>query len=115
MSVQANFSLARYEDGVLIVSMAPPVAIGAWSLRFQVQKRFGGSSNLITKTSTSGYNGTSGITITNSGEGVFNVAINGVDTSGLDYGNYSYSTDRLDSGNRKTLSEGYLVLLPGIG
>lgn len=115
MAVLTDFSLARYEDGILTISMAPPVAIGAWDIRFRVQKRFGGTSGLITKSITSGFNGSSGITITNSGQGQFNVAINSRDTSGLEYGNYAFSTERFESGSRTILSEGYLQLMPGVG
>lgn len=116
MPVLVDMVSYRYEDAVLTVGLAPPVAIGGWNIRYQVSHRFGGSSGLITKSAASGYGGgVSGITVTNSGQGIFNIAINGADTSGLEYGNYAYAIERLDSGNRSVLSEGHLQLLQGIG
>jgi len=113
MPVQADVYLAKFEDGVLTVDMNPPVNVGGWSARFLVQKRFGGLSGLIRKDVASGYGGgQSGITVVNSGQGSFNIALNGRDTSGMDLGVYSYAFERLDSGNRTVLSEGHLVLLP---
>ena len=107
-----DFALARYEDGVLTIPMVPPVAIGGWSIRYTEQKRFGGSTNLITKSVASGFNGASGITITNSGQGIFNIAINSVDSSGLEYGNDAFVVERMDSGHRTSLTEGYRLINP---
>lgn len=113
MPVQADFSVPRYNSFSFTVSLAPPVAIGGWGISFQVQKRFGGISGLITKSVSSGFNNSSGINITNSGLGIFTISIQGVDTSGLEYGNYAYAVDRTDT--RTTLSEGYMIVTPGIG
>lgn len=112
MSVQADFSLARQEDGVLIISMTPVIPIGGQNYQFQVTKRFGGTSGLITKSMHSGFYNVSGMNIVNSGQGIMRVNINEVDTSGREWGNYSFNVQRLDSGNRTVVSEGYLVILP---
>lgn len=112
MPVLADFTIGRYSDGVLTVYMAPPVPVGAWNIQFQTTKRFGGGSGLITKSVSSGYNGVSGITITNSGIGVLNVNINSNDTSGLNYGVYAFTLSRLDSGLVSQISEGYLIVTP---
>ena len=113
MPVIADFNLVRYEDGTLTISLSPPTPIGGANIRFLVQHHFGGISGLIQKSVASGYNAVSGITVTNSGQGVFNVALRSVDTSGFEYGNYAYTTERLDSGSRTVISEGFMKLLPG--
>lgn len=112
MPVQVSFSLARYEDGTLTVGLAPPTAVGGWNVQFQVTKFFGGVSGLITKSVASGYSVVSGVTVVNSGKGVFSVKIGTQDTSGLDPGTYAMQFQRLDSGFRTVLSEGFFLLTP---
>jgi len=77
-------------------------------LQFEVQHRFGGISGLITKNVASGFNGASGITVTNSGLGYFTVGINSIDTSGFDFKNYSFDVQRLDSGSRTVIAQGIM-------
>ena len=113
MSVTTDFRLARYEDGILHIDMTPPTNIGGWSLRFQLMNRYDGVSGIIKRYSASGYDGLSGITLTNSGTGSFNIQLYGKDMSGLDVKNYSYVVERLTSGSRTVLAEGYLSMLPG--
>ena len=115
MPIQADFTFSRYEDGILSVALTSPTAIGSWDIRFRVQRHFGGLSGLIAKSMASGFNNVSGIAVVNSGQGIFNVTLNSVDTSGLEYGNYAYSIDRFDSGNRTILTEGYVALTPSVG
>ena len=112
MPLIADFTLARQEDSPLTISMSPTVPIGAWNIEFTCQKRFGGQTDLISKITNSGYNSVSGITIVNSGNGTFSVTINSNETSGLQYGNYAYLIERLGSGTRTILVEGYLILTP---
>lgn len=108
-----EFTLVQYSDGILTIGMQPATAIGGWSLLFQVSKRFDSSSGLITKSVASGYGGgQSGITVTNSGLGQFNVRFNSVDTSGLDAGLYAFSCTRTDSGFVTPTNKGWFVLLP---
>jgi len=112
MPVIADIPFTKFEDGTLTISLEPSVAIGGWNIQFQVWKRFGGESGLITKSTASGYNNVSGIDITNSGLGIFDISIGSHDTSGLDFGNYASKAERLTSGNRTVLTEGYLILTP---
>lgn len=119
MPINTDVTISRFEDGVLTVAMAPPVAVGGWAITFRVQKYFGGGSSLasglINKSVSSGLNGASGITVTNSGQGVFAIDLRSVDTSGLQFGNYAYAVERTDSGNRTVLSQGYVLLGPSVG
>ena len=115
MPVLADFSLARYEDGNLTITMAPATPIGGWSVQLRIYKHFGGGSGLVIKNMASGFINVSGINIINSGQGIFNVTLNSADTSGLAYGNYVYEAVRLDSGYRSVLAEGILSILPSIG
>lgn len=111
--VITDFSMSKFEDVSVVVSMQPPVPIGGWSLRFQAGKNFGFSSGLINKYWSSGFAaGASGITITNSGQGVFRIDIYTPDTSGLQYGNLAYQVFRTDSGSMTEISQGYLSINP---
>jgi hypothetical protein len=113
MPVQADFQMVKWEDGILTISMTPSVPVGGWDVAFVLDKRFGNdlSSGLVNKSMASGYqNGVSGITLVNSGAGVFNVQINSSDTSGLEPGNYAYRCDRRNSGSYTRLAEGFLIL-----
>lgn len=113
MSIITNFGAVRMEDGTLTIEMVPAEPIGGWSLQFSVKHRFGGETNLITKVGASGfYLGESGVQIVNSGQGIFNVRLNAVDTSGFDFKNYAFLAERMDSGYRTTLAEGFITLTP---
>lgn len=116
MPVLADFTYAKYEDGLLTISLVPPTAIGQWTIQFNVTKRFDGGFNglsgIYTASVASGFNNVSGINILDSGKGTFQVTIPSVITSGIDHGNYAGQALRLDSGLRSTLSEGYLILQP---
>lgn len=110
MPIIADYTIVRGEDGAINLDMTPPTAIGGWDVRFYCTKRFGGVSGLITKSVASGYNGASGITVTNSGQGQMRINLNSADTSGLDIGNYSYKVERLNSGFVSCLSQGYMLV-----
>src|SRR5271166_2345382 len=111
MPTQSDWTIYQYADGTLTVSLAPAANIGGWSLRCQVVNRFGGVTTIVTKTASSGYGGgQSGITVTNSGQGVINVALNSVDLSGQNPGQYCYEISRMDSGSRTPLANGYINL-----
>lgn len=112
MPVLADFSLVKFEDGVLTVGLQPAVPIGGWDMRVTFTKRHGQVSGYFTKCVASGYSAASGVSIVNSGNGVFSVTLDSVDTSGLEYGNYAYTVERMDSGHRTVLTEGYLLLTP---
>ncbi len=112
MPIFGNFSLTLMEAGNVRVGINPPVPIGGMTLQFQVLKRFGGGSGLIIKNVSSGLNALSGITITDSGIGTMNIGIKASDTSGWDYGLYTYSVNRLDSGFQTCLAEGFFSVTP---
>lgn len=113
MPVWSEFSLVRGEDAVVTISLVPPQPIDGWSILFEVGKRFGWTSGLVRKSAASGYGGgQSGITVTDSGGGQMNVAINGTDTSGLQPGTYCFSAARTLSGQNTTFTQGELVLMP---
>lgn len=105
--------LLAYSDGVLTIGLQPPTAIGGFSLEAKVTKRFRGESGLITKYCSSGNAaGASGITVVNSGQGIFNVSIRESNTSGIDPGTYALQVKRTDSGLATVLVQGWVVLLP---
>lgn len=115
MPLYADFALARYEDGVLTIVMTPPVSIGGQTIEFVMGKRFGSQTPFVTKVVASGFNGASGITITDSGVGRMNVNLFATpDMSGREENNYAWSVKRIDSGYHTTYVQGYLVLGPGI-
>lgn len=114
MAQQVDFALAQYADGTLTVTLSPPVPVGGWEIEWVMQKHFGSESPLVRKSVASGFNGASGIRVTNSGQGEFKVTINSVDTSGLDPINYVHSARRLTSGSRVPLAEGYVILTPSV-
>ncbi len=105
-----NFSFTRQEDGILSICIQPPAPIGGLDIRWKMTKRFGSEDNIILKSVSSGYNGASGITVTNSGNGTFNVVIWSNDTSGLEALNYATEGDVTSSGRYKQLTRGYMIL-----
>ena len=108
-----DFQLGRQEDGVLVISLTPSAAIGGRNFQFSVGKRQGWTaSGLITKNMNSGFYGTSGMNIINSGQGIMSIALNSVDTSGRDFGAYAFKNEILDSGSRTITTQGYLLLSP---
>lgn len=115
MAQYADFSLFHRTDGTLTINMNPQVPIGGWTIVFAVSEHFGSDTPYILKSVASGFNGMSGISIVSSGQGQFNVAINANDTSGLTLGNYAYAAQRVDSGSRTVLTEGFFSVLPDMG
>ena len=110
MPVQADFTFSRMVDGVLTVQLKPATSVGGWNMDFRLQKRFGpDGSGLMAKSMASGIaSGASGMAVLDSGQGIFSVIVNSLDTSGLEYGAYAGQIRRLDSGSVSILSEGYL-------
>lgn len=109
----ANFDTPKFADGVITITLVPPQNVGGLSFVCAFGKRFGVSSSgiLFSRQVTSGYGGgQSGITVTNSGQGVFQVtAPTPEEMSGRDPGNYAYEFYATDSGGRGPLSQGYWV------
>lgn len=114
-AVIVDFSLSRNADESAVIVMNPPVPIGGWDIRFVVGRRFSSTDPVILKSVASGFNGASGITVTNSGQGIFTVSLNSIDSSGLAYGNYAYEAARYSSGNRNPITQGYILLGPSMG
>ena len=112
MPVQLDFPLQKYDDAVLVISLAPPVVISGKSIQFQVIKRFDGTSGLITKSMASGFNAVSGMACIDGSQGIMSITIMPSDTSGLDWGCYSYRNRILESGANTTTTEGYMILNP---
>lgn len=107
-----DFLWISLDQGFLSINMEPPIAIGQRSIDFTWGKRPGYlASGYFDKYSSSGLDGMSGITITNSGLGQLNVAINSVDTSGLPYGVYFYRC-RFTDPPAITIAEGNILLEP---
>lgn len=117
MSVQGDFGIIRYEDGIITVNLTPPVAITGWSIVWTCQKRFGNTPDPVAvRSASSGFNGVSGITVTNAGQGVFTIQLpTQAEMSGRDFGNYANSAIRTDSGYRTVLSQGFMQLGAGVG
>lgn len=115
MAIIQDFSLDRTEDATVTIVMTPPTPIGGWSIRTTLTKRYGSVSGIFDKYVSSGLNGASGITVVDSGLGVFNVKIDSNDTSGLNYGNYVHCSKRLDSGFVTVLTEGFVSIMPENG
>lgn len=110
MPIYSDFYLSKLEDGIVTIAMSPAVPIGGWNINFNLTKRENSSNVLIKKTVASGYSVVSGITIQDSGQGIFSVRMNSNDTSGFDPGNYAYEIVRMDSGFRSILCKGYLIM-----
>lgn len=116
MATNVDFSLYKNEDATITIYLSPPTATGGWTVEFRMQKYFGDTqSGGLLKSMASGFNGTSGIQITNSGQGIFAVDIDSRDTSGMNFGNYAYTFERTDSNQKTVLSLGYGIVGPDIG
>jgi hypothetical protein len=113
MAVFQTITYIKYDDGLITIAMTPPQPIGQWSIHFQLNRQAEISvSGLVNKYVGSGYNNVSGINITSSGQGTFNVGITSTDTAALNTGTYYYTAIRTDSGFVSVLSEGYFILQP---
>ncbi len=115
MPIITDFEIARQEDTLLIINLQPPAPVGGRNMDFVVQKYYGGISGLIVKSVSSGYNGLSGITVTDSGQGVVNIQIKAADTSGWNFGAYVFNFFACDSGYRTVFTEGYITVMPSVG
>ena len=110
MPVSTNIQVYPNSDFTIQTQVVPIVPIGSWNIQFQVMKRFFGVSGLITLSTASGYsNYNSGMSIINSGTGIFAAKVSGGALSGWNGGAYSFSFSRQGSGVASLISEGYLV------
>ena len=106
-----DFSLGIGEDATLSFAMSPPTGIGGRNLQFLIQKELGGLSGIYLASVNSGFNGLSGITITDSGQGRASITIPSLCTSGLDPVNFSYKISFQDY-PVTSLTEGFVLLNP---
>lgn len=111
-----TFNLPKLSDGVLTINMTPPFAVGGLAFRFTLAERFDASTSgiILTRSCDSGYGGgQSGVTVTDSGQGQFQVTTpTPEEMSGRNPGNYAYQFECLSSGQRGPLTQGYCVLGP---
>jgi hypothetical protein len=106
-----NFALGIGENAALQVFLQDPQPISGWDCTFGVGRRFGWSSGLINKQLFSGFqNGVSGISVVNSGAGIWNVALTPQDTAFLQAGNFAFQFARVNSGFERALTVGYILL-----
>ena len=96
MSFQKDVKWAKFDDGVLSFQVIPLDDISQWTIVFEVREDFESSSGLIVKSIGSGMNAlsgsqASGISISSSGEGRYNIHLDYADTSGLSLTNYAYT------------------------
>ena len=106
MAVYSDFSLMRFENGILSVAMTPPTAIGGWNIQFIQTFRPGGEPFII-KSMSSGYYGVSGMTIINSGQGIMAISLLPIEMSGHDPGAYAWRVTRQDSGYVTDIAQGH--------
>jgi len=113
-----DFKIAKFSDGVLTIDMVPAVEVGGWSVRCLFAKSFDASSSgiLFDRYGASGYaNGESGITWVDSGVGRFQITSpTPEEFSGKDAGPYAFQFERLDSGGRTPLTQGYALITPNL-
>jgi hypothetical protein len=102
--------LIRNQDVTLRFRMNPPRSISGWTVSFTVKTKLGGSTSISKTTS-------SGITLTNTGKGVLEVAIAAGNTSALTVSRslasgegYVWDLVRTDSGSRLVLARCELIL-----
>lgn len=109
MATYQDFALERSSKGTITLVMTPPVAVGGWDVRFTMSKRADGSG-LVVKSTSSGFSGTSGIEVVNSGLGQFNITLRPNEVSGLPPGNYAFTLERYTSGFETVLTKGYRMM-----
>lgn len=110
MAEYADYTLARYEDGVLAVEMTPPTNISGWAIEAILTRRFGEETPIARKSCASGFNNVSGINITNGGQGHFQVSFFASEVSGVDPGNLACVIRRTQSGVQTEISKGFRLM-----
>ncbi len=110
MPVIIDFVIDQGDDESIVLDLVPPTPIGGIGYTFQVGKRFGWASGLITKSVASGFDGASGITILDSGAGRMRIDIDPIDTSGFQFGNYAYQIWR--ESPRQVATQGFMLCNP---
>ncbi len=110
MPTCGSFNIVVGDDGLITLGLTPETPVGGWSVEFDLMRRFG-ADPFIVRTCASGFgNGVSGVSVYDSGRGIFQIPLNSQDTSGLDPLNIAFKMVRTDSGERTTVSEGFVNL-----
>lgn len=113
MTVETNFNLPRWANGTLQVTLAPPAPVSGQNIQFDLMYRLNSPQPIVSKYLASGYsNGQSGVTLIDGAVGVFQIALNPLEMSGLDDGNYAYLVARRDSGNVSPITAGWRLCNP---
>lgn len=112
MPIQTNVSYVLTDDKTVNISLNPPAPIGGMAINFNLMHRFGSTTPIATFYLASGYSGASGLTVINSGQGIFKANLFNQFTSGTLYGPLAFTAVRMDSGHVTTLVEGYLNQTP---
>ena len=106
-----TFQLVKGDDGSFTIGLQPPISISGMGLRFDVMKRFG-ATPIVSFYCASGYNGVSGLTVTNGSQGIVNAKQYNQMVSGIDYSNLALALVRTDSGHITTFVEAYETIMP---
>ena len=113
MAILIKVPLGRYEDGTVNLSLNPATNISGWTIAFTISKRFGSDSPLYSAGVASGFNGVSGMRVTNGPLGQLTTPIPAHFASGnIEFGNYAMLYKRVDSGAMTDLALGFLTLVP---
>jgi hypothetical protein len=103
MPAEQTLEFIRSQDLVLVGRFAQPRDITGWAITFQVRDSLGGTSR-ITKTVGGG------ITITDAGRGVIEIALARADTQSLAIQSYVFDIKRTTAGANVVLAHGQLIL-----
>lgn len=113
MPIQQDFSVSQWSDTSVTLVLNPPAPVGGLTIEMFSTPRLGGTDRVFTKSVASGFNGASGITILNSGEGILEIRLDvSKDYSGRNPGNYAWKARVLTSGLNVDLGDGLISVNP---
>ncbi len=110
MAILTDYQLNLPEKGVLTIEMTPPIGISGWTIEYRLTKRFGSDDYIIQNSCASGFNGVSGITVTNGAAGIMNIVNFPQYMSGKLPGPYAWTLLRTNSGHQTELARGYRLV-----
>jgi hypothetical protein len=96
-----NFDLDVGQAATVRITMAPPLNVTGFTTRFRMRANSGGNP-VIEKTTASG------VTIHDSTDGVFYIALAAADMSPIPPGDYRWSFWRTDSGSESPIAGGII-------
>lgn len=113
MPIQQDFQASYWSENNVTLALNPPAPVSGLAITFSCTRRAGGDDVVLLKSCASGFNGVSGITVTNGQQGVMDIRINpAADISGTAVGNYVWQARIVTSGLAVTLGDGYLSVNP---